>query len=1770
MNTVAQPMEPIAVVGMACRFPGAPDVHRFWRNLVAGRESVTFLTPEQLAAAGVPADRIAHRDHVPAAPLMPDADLFDAELFGMTRHEAELCDPQIRAFLEVCHSAVESAGYDPFHLADSVGVFGTAGPNRYLTHHLRGRVRSTTSTEVQALNQPDYLATTVSYKLNLRGPSMTVLTACSSALAAVHIACQSLRYGECDAALAGGAVVDCPPGRGHLWTPGSVYTSDGHCRPFDAAATGTIFGSGAGVVLLKRLSDAIAAGDAIRAVVRGSALNNDGSDKSSFSAPSVSGQSAVVMEAMLLAGVAPADIGYVEAHATGTLLGDPVEIAALAEAYQGLTDEPLPAGTCPIGSVKSNIGHLNEAAGIAGLIKAVLALEREAIPASIGVTEVNPRLGIEKTPFVVNTALRPWPRDPRRARYAGVTSLGIGGTNVHAVLTEAPLAVHEPASTTPRVVVWSGRGATAESDTRGRLAAFFDEHGDECFTDAVATLQHGRTAHPVRAAAVCSSAADAARALAGAERLITGRVRAEPTLVYLFPGQGAHRPRMAAGLYGTVRSFTVVMDECLDLFEREGVPLLDRWLADDERHAGLDDPLVVQPLLFAVEYALAQQWRGWAPAPAALLGHSVGELAAAAVGGVVELPDAVRLVTARATAMRDHPVEGGMLAVAADEPELTELLTGDLAVAALNGPRQTVVCGPAGELAALRDALAGRGIGGKPLPVSHAFHHPGWATAAARFGKAFDGVVLHPPKIPLYSGRTGALVTPDQATDPGFWTGQLAEPVRFGPAADAVLAAGHDLLLEVGPGRTLGQLTRRAGASVVTSLPGGADDHVSVLAAAARLWVEGCPIDWTAAGQPGPRTRVDLPAYPYQRERYWIDPPAVASVEPNRTEVSDQMAEQATASATEPAAAAPDEPLTTVTWLRRHRPRGAGRATGTALVLLPAGDEAAPVLRAVQRAGFRVVRVRPGERYASGNGEYRVRLDSRADVDAVLADLAATGTVPDAFVHAVTVAPDTRPADAAALTRQLDEAYFSLYALARAAVLRPQAAAPRVIVVTTRSVDVTGAEPVDPAKATAHGLLRSLLAEAPHVGGCVVDVGDRVPLAELAAELALPQRINAVALRGRHRWVPAERPLPLPDAEREPIREAGVYLITGGFGGLGLAVAHGLAGTGLCPRLVLLGRHDPTTTGDERVGAALAELRALGAELHLAECDVSDEAALRAVVATATERFGPVHGVFHLAGLPGGQMIAFRQDADQRAVLAPKTAGTVNLDTVFADAPPLDFVVYFGSRAAVDGLVGGADYAAANAFLDGMAVEPRLAGGRVLSVNWPVWSGVGMAVESGYDVAGLARTVAGLAAARPAAPAGDAIVREVELGAATDWVLDEHRVNRVPLLPGTAYLDLLVRTFREDVTAADTGPVMLADVVFRAPFHDPKPRLLRLAFRPAGERYEFVVSSRPAGDESARWTDHVTGKAARATGGPPPAADVAAVRSRLAAAGAPLPRRARDRSAFVLGPRWQNLTEQWAQADEKLVRVQLPAAFHGDLARHTLHPALLDTVTAAVRGPGQQSTVPLLYRELVAYQDLPAEFYAHVHRDPTTDDVAAGDIDLVTKDGTVLVTVRGFTMRQVDLATFQATTEPAAPRAAVAGLDPAHGVDLLLRVLAAGLAGSVLVRPFSNGNPVPRPDQQPPASVVPPAPPVATSVPEPVRPGVDLDDRVRALWANALGVTEVRDDQDFFESGGNSLTAIDIMAQVRETLGVDMSIGLLLQARTFRELVSVLRENGAQ
>ncbi|MFI0908756.1 type I polyketide synthase [Streptomyces sioyaensis] len=865
----------LALVGMAGRFPGSPDIDALWRGLCAGTEGIRTLTEDELRAAGVEEEHLARPDYVRKGAVIEGEDLFDAEYFGYGAGEARIIDPQQRLFLECAAAAVQHAGYDTTRYGGRIGVFGSASANTYLLNNVwpNAELQRTFGRFTLLLGgEKDYLATRVAYKLHLTGPAVTVQTACSSSLVAVHLAAQSLVAGECDMALAGGVTVRVPQHVGHLPHESGIGSPDGACRAFDADGQGTLTGNGVGIVVLKRLEDALVDGDDIIAVLRGSAVTNDGSGKVGFTSPSVKGQSSAIRSALAVAEVDPGTIGYVEAHGTATPLGDPIEVAALTEAFgQGRAPQ-----WCALGSVKTNLGHLDAAAGVTGLIKAALAVRHGLIPPSLHFERPNPHIDFASGPFFVNTRLRDWSLDGTRR--AGVNSMGIGGTNAHVVLEQPPAPKPSSPGQEREFVLISARTPQALRDATDHLAEHLEAHPDLPLADVAWTTQVGRQVFAYRRAVSASSTVDAAAALRDGGAAPVACDARGPGPVWMFAGQGAQFPGMAAALHRENPAFQAAFEACADALGgdlgaalRAAVSGQDA-LGDEEARR----TRVAQPLLFAVGYALAEALRASGLHPAAVIGHSIGEYVAAQQAGVFSLPDALRVVAARGRIVDALP-PGAMLAVPLPAVELVPLLPPGVGVAAVNGPARTVASGPLEGIEELSGRLTAAGTSAHRLRVSHAFHSAAMDAGLASFREALRGVALRPPRIPVVSNVTGTALSADQATDPEYWVRHLRAPVLFGDGVTALLKDGHRVFLDVGAHPVLGGLVRHQSgdAAVVPTLSRDTGQGEAQLTeAVARLWALGSEVDLRRGRADEFRRRIPLPTYPFQRSRHWVDRPA--------------------------------------------------------------------------------------------------------------------------------------------------------------------------------------------------------------------------------------------------------------------------------------------------------------------------------------------------------------------------------------------------------------------------------------------------------------------------------------------------------------------------------------------------------------------------------------------------------------------------------------------------------------------------------------------------------------------------------------------------------------------------------------------------------------------------------------------------------------------------------------------------------------------------------
>jgi len=1336
----------IAIIGMAGRFPGASDLEEFWRNLRAGVESITFFTDGELAEAGVAPAFLARPDYVKARPFLAGADLFDSSFFGFSPREASLMDPQHRIFLECSWQALEAAGYDAARYPGAIGVFGGSSFSTYLINLFSNPELVELVGLRQALlgNDKDYLATRVSYKLGLRGPSLSVQTACSTALVAVHLACQSLINNECAMALAGGVTIGVPQTEGYLYQEEGIASPDGHCRAFDARAQGTIGGDGVGIVVLKRMSEALADGDTIRAVIKGSAINNDGSLKMSYTAPSVQAQAQVVAEALAVAGVRPETVSYVEAHGTGTSLGDPIEIAALTRAFRAGTEE---RGFCAVGSVKTNVGHLDAAAGIAGLIKTVLALENRELPASLHFEAPNPRIDFAASPFFVNAALREWP-DGRGVRRAGVSSMGIGGTNAHLVLEEAPPPAPLTAGDPWQLLLISARTEGALETATAELADHLEHHPNLDLADVAFTSQVGRREFPHRRTVLCETSREAAALLrtGDPQRVSTTHYSGEKRPVaFLFPGQGSQHVGMGRELYRYRKVFRREIDLCAELL-RPALGLdLRQILFPAEGEEGKAAELLgqtanAQPALFAIEYATARLWMDLGIEPQAMIGHSVGELVAACLAEVFTLEAALALVAARGRLMQGLPV-GTMLAVPLGEEELRGLLVDGLAVAAVNGPALTVVSGEPAAVAGLEASLAARGLECRRLHTSHAFHSAMMDPILDEFARRVEAARPRAPKRPYVSNLTGTWVTAEEATDPGYWVAHLRRTVRFADGLAQLLAEPGLVLLEVGPGEALSTLARRhpdiaAGQVAIASMQSARDqssDLAHLLRAAGRLWLAGVRLDWPRLHS-GRRRRVPLPTYPFERERHWVERRQgslalrVELADDGRREVADWFY----LPVFRPAPSAPSStPVGREMWLVFLDDLGLGAGAAERL----AGD------------GHTVLTVTPGERFKRlGPTAFTVDPGRREDYSALLAEVRSLGLPLDQVLHLWGVVPAAGALDAEAFETAQDRGFYSLLFLGQALAERAMPPKLGIGIVTHGLLAVTDEEEIRPERATVLALAKVLPQEYPGLVCRSLDLalpGKEPRRIERAVEQILRELRGGasdlvVAFRGAQRWVETFEPVHLgPMSLAQWLPPGGVYLIVGGFGRLGQVIARQIARGAPGARVVLCGRRDlplraawqehcqGADAQDEvarRIRQVLA-LEELGAEVLPRTVDVADLAAMTELVEELCHRFGRICGVVHAAGDVGEDHRSIQELTREEcaAQFQAKVRGALVLEAALRDRAP-DFCVLFSSLSTVLGGLGLAAYSAANLFLDGLARDhARRTGERWISVGWDAW-----------------------------------------------------------------------------------------------------------------------------------------------------------------------------------------------------------------------------------------------------------------------------------------------------------------------------------------------------------------------------------------------------------------------------------------------------------------
>lgn len=1676
----------IAIVGMANRVPGAKTPDEFWNNIEKGIESVKFYNDEEMAQAGVTPDLLKNPHYVKAGAHLDNFDHFDPDFFGFSPKEAGILDPQHRQFYECCWEALERAGHPPSKFDGAIGVFGGSGMAAYLAQNIMTNPELVDSVGMFLLrhtgNDKDFLTTRVSYSFNLKGPAVNVQTACSTSSVATHLACQSLLSEECDMALAGGVTIDLPHNRGYLYKENEILSPDGHCRAFDHRSKGTIFGSGTGVIVLRRLEDAIADGDHIHAVIIGSAVNNDGSSKVGYLAPSVEGQAEAITEAMEIADIDSDSIGYVECHGTGTPVGDPIEVAALTAAFNETTERK---GFCGLGSVKTNIGHLDTAAGVAGIIKATLSLENKKIPPSLNYEAPNPTIDFARSPFYVNHKLKDWKQgeEPRRA---AVNSLGVGGTNAFVILEEAPaLSESDTYDKSNHLLTFSAKSRKSLDSYAEKFAQFLRDNPHVNMADVAYTLFEGREDFENRRVLAVRDREEAIALLENNDqrRLFTHSADgSDKSLVFMFPGGGAQYADMSLDLYRTEAVFKQHMDEGFAILKAKTDLDYKRFLFVDDQDldtvkSELQKPSVQLPLIFMVEYALAKLWMSMGIEPKALIGHSMGENTAACLAGVFSFADALGLVLLRGQLMDDVP-EGGMLSVQLPADELEKHLHDKLAMAAINSPMLSVASGTKQDLADLSEKLTALEIDNKAVRINIAAHSWLLDDILQPFGDYLRSITLNRPKMDFISNYTGTWITAEQACDPEYWVKHLRNTVRFADGINTLLESDDLIFLEVGPGNTLGSLTRQnqdAPAQRVFSTlrhpkEETADDSYfyTVLG---RLWGVGLKVTASQLWGDQKRHRIPLPTYAFNHSQYFIEP-GKPSKENGQIFSAIQKIEKL------------EDWYRKPVWLQQGVLTKPVAKQNWLVFIIDESGLGEKLVHTLRADGHTVVTVEEGDAYYQVSQE-SYKLSPELGLDAytpLIKDLVASGCFPDRILHLWLLTQDEsfRPGSSF-LHRNQEHGFYSLFFLARAIADEGQVDRKVEMLVYANGMMQVADEAVPYAeKATALGPCKIIPREFPQVSVACFDInlpikperaglfGNKTQTPEIPGdlldlmtnELYAPLANGLYAYRDNVRWqrqydridVNTDKPK---NEVNKRIREGGVYLITGGLGGIGYVMAQQLA-ENYNAKLILVNRTPLPSRSewanwlikhghDDKISIGIGKVRRLeelGADVLVLSGDVTDADRMQEIVNQGNDHYGEINGVIHGAGTINDNLIQMKSQGEVEEVFAPKVYGTLVLGDIFA-GKQLDFFVLFSSTSTVIAPVGQIDYVAANAFLNAYAQQRNnKEAGYTVAVNWGVWNEVGMAANSaanmGYDTAKQANKDVSDAHyplfekhIQTSKNGRDVHYLTSHYNTKQHWILDEHRTKKgQALLPGTGYIELIRAALNE---CGESSGFEIKELIFLKALYVPENITLaaRVKLEQTIEGYSVSIQSEVNdGDAGSGWQTHAEARIIIGVEEPQDRQDVYQVMSRIGlqrisdSDTAPAQRTLQEEH-LNFGPRWRVLRDAKYAENESAAVLSLDDKFEGDLEHFKIHPALLDIATGYAmelitgylnNGTSDNLWVPVSYGSFKYYKPLTQRIYSWVRNsraNKVDDDFASFDISMFDWKGNLLAQVEKLTIRKM-------------------------------------------------------------------------------------------------------------------------------------------------------------
>lgn len=1768
----------IAVIGMAARFPGADSVDEYWQNLCLQREGIRFFSDEELAAIGISESLLNDPAYVKAKGVVRECNDFDAAFFNYNDREAGLMDPQLRLYHECAWHALEDAGYSgQKNSTQLIGVFGGASANALWTAQYAEIAQQGGAAAYEVINviSRDFFNSRLAYKLNLRGPAVTVQTACSTALVAVHQACQSLLSGDSDIALAGAVSLSLNPGldspeqQGYLYQEGMILSPDGHCRPFDQSAQGTVLSDGVGFVVLKRLQEAIDDGDQIYAVIKGSAINNDGNEKIGFTAPSVSGQRGVIESALVVADIDPSTVGYIEAHGTGTNLGDPIEVQALLQAYQGFKNSE-----CYLGSVKSNLGHLDTAAGMAGLIKAVLAVKRGVIPSTLHFTELNGKCDLGSANLHVAAINRDWKSDyPLRA---GVSSFGIGGTNAHIIVEEYADVNAQYQSASLEIKNSSSLFVLPLSaKTEASLLAYQQQLQQWLPTGAVIadvayTLAERRALFDVRQALVVDSKGALVLASHHGQRTIP------PQQYWMFSGQGAQYLQMGKGLYENELVFRTVMDECFQLIAKLNGPDIRVFLLDNHTSETLEQGLrstdAAQLALFVVEYSLAKLFSSWGLQPKGLIGHSLGEYVAACFAGVFSLADALKIIIARGQLMA-KTAAGSMVAVHQNIHTIDLSLWSALSIAAVNTEESFVVSGAESVISQFIKQLVDTSVAHTPLRTSHAFHSALMDPILEEFSAVLGSVQLNQPQIAIVSNVTGDWVSPETMATVNYWVSHLRQQVCFHQGLGRILHDEHAVLVEIGPGKTLTSFARQHPARqaqqlVMNSLRGAKESETDLLSprrVVAELYAQGVFVDWHACNLVQGK-QCSVPGYAFDRKTYL---PKFKGFQSGTAQISPEGFYQEN-------------------WVRCEAAEllvPQKFSPGSVAVVLRSGtDDEVPLLQRLVDSGLQLIEVVAGISFQRfSQNRYQLRPDVAEDYVLLAQELARAAISPCKVLQlwqANTVETRYRPfAGLLLLVKAFNQSGFndplSVYAI------------------TTGAYRVTGDEVLNANAALVYGAIRVIGQEYSHIRCHLLDAKKQdaiAPVNLLAAAICNSDLPLVTAYRGNTIW---NREFKLlgphwqAKAVRQGLRHGGVYVITGGFGGIGVELARHLARE-YGSRLVLSSRQDHSQH------PLLEEIKVLGGEAIAHQIDIRDENAVKQLLDFTLATYGQVNGIIHAAGIPGETMIQ-RHELDKAVnVIATKFVPAEQMVLMLREYS-LDLLVFFSSVTGILGGMGQIDYCAANAGLDALAEQARSEGlDQVFSIRWDAWRETGMAVDALNGKLNILAHTGHPFVGDFISKTNSAIVFRKEITVQTCWALDEHWVMGVPTIPGTTYLEMAGTAYTQH-----TGhkAKKFESVYFLAPLSlapDETADLYTQLIND-GASFSFEVGSYHRTRQ--QWQLHARGQISAVTAEANTVVSIAELQRQyqsryldkiegaahlgMLAMGVTLSQQQQD-AMMKYGQRWAVVKEVWLGFQQGLARLVLPAEFASDMTTMLLHPSILDCALSYLRAFLDDGVyIPISYQRLTQYKSLPAEIYSQVKLTSTLDSqlgVMSFNIQLFSSDGELLADIVDFTMRRID-ADFashnSAARSLAIPefvrqfRVMSQGLSNAQALAALEQIVRAShavpiVAASDFGKRFANADEgdmglfsaEPVSAQQMRAR-----PDISVEL---IAPKTPQQKQIAEIWQQMLGFEQVGIQDDFFELGGDSLLLMQIHKKIQALLEINIPVVELYNYPTIQRLTEFL------